>query len=127
MEAPHPPEGLTSVEKLLSLKGQRLPYKLQLSGLESSLKTGTGAHPPPTEHPAARPPPPGDTGQPRGGGHETTQGGPDLPRACHQARKITEEVEGPRLRSREAQGQSLVLLLNGPPTREGRPLEASDS
>ena len=48
MEAPHPPEGLTSVEKLLSLKGQRLPYKLQLSGLESSLKTGTGAHPPPS-------------------------------------------------------------------------------
>lgn len=104
------------MEKLSSLKGQRLPYKLQPSGLESSLQTGTRAHPPPTEHPAARPPPPGDVGQPRGGRHETTQGGPYLPRACHQARKIKEEEEGPHLRSREVQGQSLLLLLNRPPT-----------
>lgn len=127
MEAPHPPEGLTSVEKLSSFKGQRLPYKLQLSGLESSLKTGTGHahHPLSTQLPvlhlqATR-------ASQGGGGHETTRGGPYLPRACHQARKITEEAEGPRLRSREAQGQSLVLLLNRTRTGEGRPLEASDS
>ena len=93
-----------------------LPYKLQPSALESSLKTGTGARPPPTEHPAARPPPPGDAGQPRRGRHETTRGSPYLPRACHQARKIKEEEEGPHLRSREVQGQSLLLLLNGTPT-----------